>query len=77
MGEGNTIQPSLLGNVVFNVITTLDIATNVYMKLRTVDAVELSGAQTKEEMDKLVDSLIEDDTIKSILKKMTTGRTKI
>ena len=43
MGEGNTIQPTLLGNVVFNVITTLDIATNVYMKLRTIDAVELSG----------------------------------
>jgi hypothetical protein len=47
------------------------------MKLRTIDAVELSGAQTKEEMDKLVDSLIEDVTIKSLLKKMTTGRTKI
>ena len=77
MGEGNTKQPTLLGNVVFNVITTLDVATNVYMKLRTIDAVELSGAQTNEEMDKLVDSLIEDDTIKSILKKMTTGRTKI
>ena len=77
MGKGNTIQPTLLGNVVFNVITTLDIATNVYKKLRIIDAVELSGAQTKEEMDKLVDSLIEDDTIKSILKKMTTGRTKI
>jgi hypothetical protein len=77
MGEGNTKQPTLLGNVVFNVITTLDIATNVYMKLRTIYEVELSGAQTKEEMDKLVDSLIEDDTIKSILKKMTTGRTKI
>lgn len=76
MGEGNTMQPTLLGNVAFNVITTLDVATNVYMKLRTIDAVELSGAQTNEEMDKLVDSLIEDDTIKSILK-MTTGKTKI
>jgi len=76
-GKVTLIQPTLLRNVVFNVITTLDIATNVYMKLRTIDAVELSGAQTKEEMDKLVDSLIEDDTIKSILKKMITGRTKI
>ena len=74
---GKLTQPTILGNVVFNVITTLDIATNVYMKLRTIDAVELSGAQTKEEMDKLIDSLIEDDSIKSILKKMTAGRTKI
>ena len=47
------------------------------MKLRTKDTVELSGSQSKEEMDKLIDSLIEDDTIKSILKKMTAGRTKI
>ena len=46
------------------------------MKLRTKDTVELSGSQSKEEMDKLIDSLIEDDTIKSILKKMA-GRTKI
>ena len=47
------------------------------MKLRTIDAVELSGVQMKEEMDKLIDSLIEDDTIKSILKKMAVGKTKI
>jgi len=62
---------SVLGSVVFNVITTLDNASNVYMKLRAIDAVELSGVQTKEELDKLIDSLIEDETIKSILKKMT------
>ena len=43
----------------------------------TIDTVELSGSQSKEEMDKLIDSLIEDDSIKSILKKMTAGRTKI
>ncbi len=71
VNKGNTIQPSVLGSVVFNVITTLDNATNVYMKLRAIDAVELSGVQTKEELDKLIDSLIEDETIKSILKKMT------
>ena len=47
------------------------------MKLRTIDTVELSGSQSKEEMDKLIDSLIEDDTIKSILKKMKVGKTKI
>jgi len=40
MGVGNTIQPTLLGNVVFNVIATLDIATNVYTKIKTIDAVE-------------------------------------
>lgn len=77
VGEDNTIQPTLLGRIVLNEITTLNTATNVYMKLRTIDAVELSGVQTKEEMDKLIDSLIEDDTIKSILKKMTVGKTKI
>ena len=70
MGEDTTIQPILLGSFILNEITTLNTATNVYMKLRTIDAVELSGVQTKEEMDKLIDSLIEDDTIKSILKKM-------
>ena len=77
MGEDTTIQPILLGSLILNEITTLNTATNVYMKLRTIDAVELSGVQTKEEMDKLIDSLIEDDTIKSILKKMTVGKTKI
>ena len=77
VGEDTTIQPTLLGSLVLNEITTLNTATNVYMKLRTIDAVELSGVQTKEEMDKLIDSLIEDDTIKSILKKMTVGKTKI
>jgi DNA-binding HxlR family transcriptional regulator len=71
VNKDNNIQPSVLGRVVFNVITTLDNATNVYMKLRTIDAVELSGVQTKEELDKLIDSLIEDENIKSILKKMT------
>lgn len=34
VGEGNTIQPTLLGSVVFDVITTLDTATNVYMNNR-------------------------------------------
>ena len=77
VGEDTTIQPILLGSPILNEITTLNTATNVYMKLRTIDAVELSGVQTKEEMDKLIDSLIEDDTIKSILKKMTVGKTKI
>ena len=77
MGEDTTIQPILLGSPILNEITTLNTGTNVYMKLRTIDAVELSGVQTKEEMDKLIDSLIEDDTIKSILKKMTVGKTKI
>ena len=43
------------------------------MKLGAIDTVELSGSQSKEEMDKLIDSLIEDDSIKSILKKMTAG----
>lgn len=71
VNKGNTIQPSVLGSVVFNVITTLDNASNVYMKLRAIDAVELSRVQTKKELDKLIDSLIEDETIKSILKKMT------
>ncbi len=49
------------------------------MKLGAIDTVELSGSQSKEEMDKLIDSLTrgEDDSIKSILKKMTAGRTKI
>ena len=74
---GKRTQPTILGNVVFNVITTSTLRANVYMKLRTIDTVELSGSQSKEEMDKLIDSLIEDDTIKSILKKMTAGRTKI
>lgn len=77
VGEDTTIQPILLGSPILNEITTLNTGTNVYMKLRTIDAVELSGVQTKEEMDKLIDSLIEDDTIKSILKKMTVGKTKI
>ena len=77
MGEDNTIQPTLLGRMVLNVVATLNTATNVYMKLRTIDAVELYGVQTRQEMDKLIDSLIEDDTIKSILKKMTVGKTKI
>ena len=76
MGEDIRIPPTLLGSLVLNEITTLNTVTNVYMKLRTIDAVELSGVHTKEEMDKLIDSLIEDDTFKSILKKMTVGKTK-
>lgn len=71
MNRATLYNLSVLGSVVFNVITTLDNASNVYMKLRAIDAVELSGVQTKEELDKLIDSLIEDETIKSILKKMT------
>lgn len=47
VGEGNTTQPTVLTSVVFNVITILDAATNVYMKLRTIDAVELSGVQKR------------------------------
>ena len=77
LGEDNTIQPTLLGRIILNEISTLYTATNVYMKPRTIDAVELSGVQTKADMDNLIDSLIEDDTIKSILKKMTVGKTKI
>ncbi len=63
------IQPSILRSLIFKVITTLDTAMNVIMKLRTIDAMKLSGVQTKEEIDKLIDSMIEDVDIKSILKK--------
>lgn len=62
--------PSVLCSVLLNAVTTIETALNMYSKLRTIDAMELSDADMKQ-IDSIIESMIEDNKIKLILKKLT------
>ena len=58
-------------------------AIQIYSKLKAIDAVSLSKQVAKEEMEQLIDSLVQDEQIKDILKKfefmgvINTGQTQV
>ena len=48
---------------------SLQNAIQIYSKLKAIDAVSLSKQAAKEEIELLIDSLVQDEQIKDILKK--------
>jgi predicted transcriptional regulator len=57
------------GKIVFDAQTTVENALTSYWKLRAIDSLEMSNELPKEEQQKLIDALLDNQEIKGILVK--------
>jgi predicted transcriptional regulator len=57
------------GKIVFDSQTTVENALNSYWKLRAIDSLEMSNELPKEEQQKLIDALLDNQELKGILVK--------
>jgi len=57
------------GKIVFDAQTTVENALTSYWKLRAIDSLEMSNELPKEEQQKLIDALLDNEEIKGILVK--------
>ena len=57
------------GKIVFDSHSTVESALNSYWKLRAIDSLEMSNELPKEEQQKLIDALLDNQEIKGILVK--------
>ena len=57
------------GKIVFDVQLTVESALGSYWKLRAIDSLEMSNELPKEEQQKLIDTLLDNQGIKGILVK--------
>jgi len=60
------------GKIVYDAQTTVDNALVSYWKLRAIDSLEMSNELPKEEQQKLIDALLDNQEIKGILVKGTS-----
>jgi hypothetical protein len=68
--DDSEIQLSSLGIIVVRSIGTIYNAIDNYSKLRAIDIILMSDVTTEEETHNLIDSLIKDEKIKNILKRI-------
>jgi predicted transcriptional regulator len=59
------------GKVVFDAETTVENALESYWKLRAIDSLEMSNELPKEEQQKLIDALLDNQELRGILVKHT------
>ncbi|HXG06684.1 MAG TPA: hypothetical protein VNI77_05080 [Nitrososphaera sp.] len=59
------------GKVVYDAQSTVESALTSYWKLRAIDSLEMSNELPKEEQQKLIDALLDNQQIKGILVKRT------
>lgn len=64
------LELSSLGIIVVRSIGTIYNALDIYSKLRAIDIILMSDVTTDEEIHSLIDSLIKDEKIKNILKRI-------
>jgi hypothetical protein len=64
------LELSSLGVIVVHSIGTIYNALDIYSKLRAIDIIAMSDVTTDEEVHSLIDSLIKDEKIKNILKRI-------
>ena len=57
------------GRIVYDSKVTIENALNNYWKLRAIDSLETSNEVPKEEQQKLIETLLENEKIKAILEK--------
>lgn len=64
------VKLTAFGKVVMDSLRKVDNAIEIYNKLKAIDAVSQSTQATREEIEVLIESLVADEEIKGILKKM-------
>ncbi len=57
------------GRIVYDSKVTIENALNNYWKLKAIDSLETSNEVPKEEQQKLIETLLENEKIKAILEK--------
>jgi predicted transcriptional regulator len=65
--KGGKYLLTTFGKIVFDVQLTVESALGSYWKLRAIDSLEMSNELPKEEQQKLIDTLLDNQEIKGIL----------
>jgi DNA-binding HxlR family transcriptional regulator len=65
--KGGKYLLTTFGKIVFETQLTVEIALGSYWKLRAIDSLEMSNELPKEEQQKLIDTLLDNQEIKGIL----------
>jgi predicted transcriptional regulator len=65
------------GRIVYDSKVTIENALNNYWKLKAIDSLETSNEVPKEEQQKLIETLLENEKIKSILEKGMSAETTL
>jgi hypothetical protein len=68
--DDRELELSSLGVIVVHSIDNIYNALDIYSKLRAIDIITISDVTTDEEIHSLIDSLIKDEKIKNILKRI-------
>jgi len=68
--DDRELELSSLGVIVVHSIDNIYNALDIYFKLRAIDIITISDVTTDEEIHSLIDSLIKDEKIKNILKRI-------
>src|SRR5215207_6823211 len=66
--NGNYVLTTF-GRIVYESKVTLEIALNNYWKLKAIDSVEISNELPKEEQQKLIETLLDNEDLKGITRK--------
>ena len=66
--NGNYILTTF-GRIVYESKVTLEIALNNYWKLKAIDSIEISNELPKEEQQKLVETLLDNEDLKEVIMK--------
>jgi predicted transcriptional regulator len=66
--NGNYILTTF-GRIVYESKVTLEIALNNYWKLKAIDSIEISNELPKEEQQKLIETLLDNEELKEIIMK--------
>lgn len=66
-----------LGKIVYDSKGTIENALNNYWKLKAIDSLETSNEVPKEEQQKLIETLLDNEQIKGILEKRFSAETTV
>jgi DNA-binding HxlR family transcriptional regulator len=64
---------TVLGNSVINAMRPVHDALRIHIQLKAIDTFALSGANSRREINLLIDTMIEDGAIRKMIKKVPIG----
>jgi DNA-binding HxlR family transcriptional regulator len=71
--QNDMISTTILGNSVMNSMRQVHDALRIRIQLKAIDTFALSGGNSRREINLLIDAMIEDGTIRKMIKGVPTG----
>ena len=71
--QNGKLSATVLGNSVINAMRPVHDALRIHIQLKAIDTFALSGGNSRREINLLIDTMIEDEAIRKMIKKVPTG----